>query len=123
MAYTALKHLHMMVATISILLFVLRGYGKLTDAAWMQRKWLRIAPHVNDTILLSAAVAMAVGWWGMQPWIVAKIAALLVYIALGFVVMRLGRTKGQCLAAFAAALCVYGFIVSVAITKSPTGFF
>ena len=75
-------------------------------AAW---KVLRVLPHGVDTLLLSTAIAMVVvgGIDLLQsPWLLAKIGALLVYIGLGTVALKRGRTRGVRLGAWLAALAV-----------------
>jgi uncharacterized membrane protein SirB2 len=120
MDYNALKHFHMGCAALSGSLFLLRGAWMLRASAMLQQRWVRIAPHVVDTLLLASAIGLAV--WshqypGRQPWLTAKIAALLGYIVLGTIALKRGRTGGQRLAAFAGALALFAYIVTVAITK------
>jgi uncharacterized membrane protein SirB2 len=57
------------------------------------------------------------------PWLATKIGALLVYIGLGTVAIRPGRPMPVRIAAWCAALLVFGFIVSVALIRSPLGLF
>ena len=52
----------------------------------------------------------------------AKIVGLLVYIGLGMMALRLGRTPALRAIAWVAALATFGWIVTVAITKNPLGF-
>jgi uncharacterized membrane protein SirB2 len=77
-------------------------------------------PHVIDTLLLASALTLVV--WshqypGAQNWLTAKLLALIVYIGLGTVALKRGRTKGARIAAFIAALLVFGYIVKVALTR------
>jgi uncharacterized membrane protein SirB2 len=58
-----------------------------------------------------------------MPWLAAKIAGLVVYIGLGMVALRHGRTQRVRTVAFGGALMVYGYIVSVALNKSVAGAF
>jgi uncharacterized membrane protein SirB2 len=84
---------------------------------------VRVLPHVNDTVLLAAGVWLAFMLReapGASSWLTAKLAALVVYIALGMLALRPGRTKGLRVAAWLAALAVFGYIVAVAVTRSPT---
>ena len=53
----------------------------------------------------------------------AKIAALLCYIGLGMVALRFGRTMRTRVAAWLLAMAAALYIVSVAYSKSPLGFF
>ena len=54
-------------------------------------------------------------------WVTAKVIGLLAYILLGTVALKRGRTRGVRIAAFAAAILVYAWIVSVALSKNPLG--
>ena len=124
MDYAAWKLLHQGAVALSITGFVARGLGSFTQAAWVRRRVARTAPHVVDTLLLLSALVMA--WTlrltpGNAPWLTAKIAGLLLYIGLGLLALRPGRPLPLRIAAWAAALAVFGWIVSVAITKQPLG--
>lgn len=126
MSYLALKHLHMLAVALSALGFIARGSAALAGAAWVRSRPARVLPHVIDTVLLASAIALAVQL-GLNPvhapWLMAKIVGLLVYIGLGVVALRPGTPLGRRLSAFVAALLVLGYIVSVAITKQPGGYF
>jgi uncharacterized membrane protein SirB2 len=126
MDYYSLKHFHMSCAALSGSLFLLRGAWMLRASPMLQAKWVRIAPHIVDTLLLASAIGLA-AWSrqypGQQPWLTAKVLALLGYIVLGSIALKRGRTKGQRLAAFAAALAVFAYIVMVALTKQAFPFY
>ncbi|MGB5591316.1 MAG: SirB2 family protein, partial [Gammaproteobacteria bacterium] len=47
--YPALKHLHVTCAALSLGLFLLRGWWMVRFPARLQRRWVRILPHVIDT--------------------------------------------------------------------------
>lgn len=124
MDYTTWKLLHQGSVVLSVSGFAARGIGSLAGAAWMRRRIHRIWPHLVDTLLLVSALVMA---WMLQlnplttPWLAAKIAGLLLYIALGMVALRAGRPLSLRVGAWLAALLVFGWIVSVALTKDPLG--
>ncbi len=83
-----------------------------------------LVQHANDTVLLGSALALAVaaGFSPFNsPWLLVKILGLLVYIGLGTLVLREQAMKGVRMGAFLLALMVFGFIVSVALSKSPSG--
>lgn len=83
-------------------------------------------PHVVDTVLLGSAIGMLMEWqiWPWQMgWIMAKITALILYIVLGMIALRFGRTRTQRTIAGALALTSACYIVTVALTKNPMGFF
>ena len=121
--YAAIKLVHVSAAALSISLFALRGTWMLHSPQRLAQRWVRIAPHVIDTILLASALWLAwqLGADGTRGWLWAKVIALCAYIALGTVALKRGRTRRARIVAFAAALATFGYIVSVAVTKSPLG--
>jgi len=119
-----LKQLHMLFAFISLLGFVTRGVWMLRDSPLLRQRWVRILPHINDTLLLVSAISLAVLMGlspGAHPWLMTKILALFVYIGLGVLAFRHPRKPVRTLA-WLAALVVFMFIVSVAFSKQPLGF-
>lgn len=118
------KLLHVGTAAISIAGFTVRGIWMLRDSARLHARWVRIAPHVVDTLLLVSAIGLAVQL-RLSPvqhtWLLAKIVALLLYIGLGVVALRRGRNRLVRALAWVAALATYLYIVAVAVTKSPWG--
>lgn len=120
MDYIAIKHLHIACAMSSGSLFLLRGIWMLRESAMLNRRWVKIAPHVVDTLLLGSALTMAI-WSGQYPfvhsWLTAKILALMAYIVLGSIALKRGRTKTVRVYAFVAALATFVYIVLVAVTK------
>lgn len=120
MDYPLLRTLHIATVHLTLILFLLRGFWMLTDSALLQARWARIVPHVNDTLLLVAAISMlfVAGMNPLdQPWLLAKIIGLLAYIGLGTVALKRGRTKAVRIKALVAALAMFGYIMAVAITK------
>ena len=123
MNYLALKHLHVTFAALSGSFFLLRGVWMLLDSPMLQRRWVRIVPHVVDTVLLTSALAL-VFWSGQFPfvqnWLTAKVLALLAYIVLGTIALKRGKTKGIRTFALLAALATFAYIVAVALTRQAT---
>ncbi|MBQ5942915.1 MULTISPECIES: SirB2 family protein [unclassified Massilia] len=122
MSYLALKHLHMSFAVLSGSFFLIRGLWMLAGSARLQQRWVKIAPHIVDTLLLASAIGLAA--WSRQypfvaPWLTAKVLALVAYIVLGTIALKRGRTPQVRLAAFIAALACFFYIVAVAVTKNP----
>jgi uncharacterized membrane protein SirB2 len=125
LSYLAIKQVHMSAAALSISLFLLRGFWMLRMPARLRQRWVKVIPHVVDTVLLGAALWMAwqLGAGARQPWLVAKIVGLLVYIVLGTIALKRGRTPRARALAFIGAILVFGYIVMVALTKTPWGIF
>jgi uncharacterized membrane protein SirB2 len=121
MVYAAVKQLHLAAVALSWTLFFLRGVWMIADSPRLKARWVRVVPHVNDTILLVAGVYLATVV-GLQPWILAKLAALVAYILIGMVAITRGPTKPVRIAAWIAAQCVFLYIVAVALRKNPLPF-
>lgn len=124
MDYLLLKNLHVMAVAISGTGFFLRGLLMLSDSPLLTHRWLKVLPHVVDTVLLGSAITMAVisaQYPFVQPWLTAKIFGLLAYILLGMMALKRGRTKPVRTAFFVAALLAFAYIVSVALTRDPRG--
>lgn len=123
MSYLALKHLHVTCVVLSGLGFCLRGWWMLRESPLRQHRLTRILPHMVDTLLLGSALSMA--WMSGQfpfvyGWLTAKFVGLLAYILLGMMALRRGRTLAIRARYFGLALLAYGYIVSVALTRSPS---
>jgi uncharacterized membrane protein SirB2 len=123
--YLAVKSLHVACVIVSITGFFMRGWLTFADSPAMGRRWLKWAPHVNDTVLLAAAISLAVmseQYPLAQSWLTAKIVGLLAYILLGMLALKPGRSRGARIAAWLAALVVFAYVVAVALTRDPAGF-
>ena len=123
--YSMVKNAHVFFVVASGAFFVVRGLWALMDSPILSSKWVRILPHINDTLLLCFAVAL-MAMLGQYPivdsWLTAKVIGLLLYIAFGTLAIKRGKTKQIQVISFALALFCYGYMISVAITKQPEGF-
>jgi uncharacterized membrane protein SirB2 len=120
MDYLAIKHFHITCAVLSGTFFLVRGSWMLSGSALLQQRWVKIAPHIIDTLLLASAITLVVmshQYPLAQNWLTAKVLALIAYIVLGAIALKRGKTKGARTGAFFAALAVFAYIVTVAITK------
>lgn len=126
MSYLAIKHLHMTCVALSGGGFFLRGVLMLRNSPLLGSRGARVLPHVVDSLLLASALTLAV-WSGQYPfvqgWLTAKVLGLLLYIGLGTVALKRGRSPAVRLFAWLAALAVFCYVVSVALTKNPAGLF
>ena len=125
MSYALIKLTHMSCAAVSFGLFFLRGVWMLRAPQRLRRVWVRVLPHIIDTALLLSAVILALRsrqYPGVEAWLTAKVVALLLYIALGLVAFRLGRTRPTRTLAWLGALWVFLYIVAVARTRNAWPF-
>ena len=115
-----IKSIHILLALISFFGFITRVVLSEVNSEILQRKWLKISPHVIDTFLLASGITLVFqGNWlaGEYGWLTAKIIALMGYIGLGVVAMRCRGTVRWM--ALAASITCYVYILIVAISKNP----
>jgi uncharacterized membrane protein SirB2 len=124
--YLIVKHIHVYSVIMSFALFLFRGALMFADVSWRQHGLLRVAPHVIDSVLLVSALVLS---WLIQqypfvhPWLTVKVLALVVYIVLGSLALKRARNLGLRALFFLLASLTFLFIVSVARTHHPSGFF
>lgn len=120
------KLVHQSAVVLSLVGFFIRGAASLAGAGWLRQRLARTLPHVVDSVLLLSALTLA---WMIRlnpvdaPWLMAKIVGLVVYVGLGVVALRPAGPLPLRAAAWVAALATMGWIISVAITKNPLGYF
>ena len=123
MSIVAIKHAHMMFAIISITLFMLRAWLAVPSPARIKSKILKIAPHIIDTLLLGLGVWLAVLTkqipFDNSPWLTAKVIGLVLYIVVGTIAIKRGKTRNQRLIATLASIAIFACIYGDAVTKSP----
>ncbi len=108
-------------AAISYALFFVRGFWMMRESPLLGARWVRVLPHVVDTVLLASALSMAFmlrQYPFVAGWLTAKVLALCAYIVLGVIALRRGRTRATRIAAWLAAQGVFAYIVAVALTRS-----
>jgi uncharacterized membrane protein SirB2 len=122
--FLPLRAIHMTCAGLSIAGFVLRWFWMLTDSRLLDARPVKTLPHIVDTLLLASALALVaiIGFGANAAWIGAKIAGLVVYVMLGTLALKRGRTKGARAVYGVLAIIVFAFIASVARTHDPLGF-
>ena len=120
-----LKHVHVICAVLSISGYLLRGVWMMRESPWLRKKWVKVAPHVIDTVLLGSAVLLTVRiqqYPFVHSWLTAKVLALIAYIALGTVGLKYGRTRKIRIAAWLGAVAIFLYIVLVALTRQVLPF-
>lgn len=117
-----LLKLHYFTVTLSLMGFILRGIWMMRESPLLQARLVKILPHVNDALLIFSAIGVAylAGLYPWeQPWMAAKLVALIAYILIGTVALKRGSTKAIRVTAWVLALAVFAYIVMVAMTHSP----
>lgn len=122
--YLPVRQVHVASVHLSIGLFLFRGMLKWAEAPLLRHWTLGILPHLVDTVLLASAL-MLMHFIHQYPfvhgWLTVKVVLLVVYIALGVVALKPGRSPLVRRGAFIAAVVVFGFIYSVARAHHPLG--
>ena len=125
MSFMLLKHIHVSCAVISIALFFLRGIWSFSGSPIMRQRWVKIVPHFVDTALLVSALALAYTidqYPFLDGWLTAKFFGLVLFILLGTIALKYGKTKTVRVSAWFAALAVFVYIVLVARQHDPLPF-
>lgn len=101
---------------------MLRGIWMLRTSAMLQQRWTKIVPHIVDTVLLLSAISLAYQLSLSPldtPWLLVKIIALLLYIVLGTIALKRGKTHRTRLAAWVLAQLIFVYMVTVALAHNP----
>ena len=119
------KHLHMTLAVLSVSLFTLRFIWLLANSAKLQAKWVKITPHIIDTLLLLFGVVLAVQY-SINPveqlWLGEKLLAVVAYIFTGYYTLKLARNKSMQIIGYLGAMGWVLLIVRLAMTREPLFF-
>lgn len=119
------KHLHMTLAVLSISLFTLRFIWTFANSSRLQAKWVKITPHIIDTLLLTFGVVMAVQY-SINPieqlWLGEKLLAVVAYIFTGYFTLKLARNKPMQIIGYLGAMGWVMLIVRLAMTREPLFF-
>ena len=115
-----LKLIHIALAYLTVIGFVVRALWAFADSPMRQQKWVRILPHVIDTALLAIGVVMAfqLGLSPVSGWLGAKLLGLLAYVGFGVLTLRATST-GLRVTGLVGALASVAYIFAVAFTRDP----
>lgn len=112
----------MTIAIISVILFTLRFTWLLVGSSKLQQKWVKILPHIVDTILFALGITLAIKL-SINPfeqyWFAEKLLAVIAYIFTGYYTLRLARNRMMQIIGYLGAIGWVMLIVRLAITKTP----
>ena len=120
--YMMAKHLHMTAVGLSILLFIFRFIWSQFDASVLSKKWVKIFPHIVDTVLLASAIWLCVilsQYPFVNAWLTFKVVGVVLYIVFGLFALKKAKTTMGKWSFFVAALAVLMATAMVAVTKQP----
>ncbi|MDC8830567.1 SirB2 family protein [Alteromonas gilva] len=118
--YMMAKHLHLTAVALSILLFLIRFLYGQVNPQFLQRKWVKIVPHVIDTFLLASAAWLCVilaQYPLVNAWLTVKVLGVIGYILMGLLALKWAQTKTMRWIGFTGALLCLAVTAKVAVTK------
>ena len=118
-----LKSLHLFLVGLVSISFISRIVLAETNPAKLQTKWLKIIPHVIDSLLLISGFGLVIqGQWLLSDydWLMSKLLILFAYIVIGMIAMRVRKLRW--LTTITAIACLI-LIVKIAFSKKIFGFF
>ena len=60
MSYALLKMIHVGSVIVSFTLFFVRGIWLIQNSENLRQRWIKVLPHIVDTLLLGSAIALAI---------------------------------------------------------------
>ncbi|MBT0587320.1 SirB2 family protein [Alteromonas oceanisediminis] len=123
--YMMMKHLHLTAIVISISLFILRFIWLQMGSAQRHKKWVKVVPHIIDTVLLGSAIALCIilsQYPFVHGWVTFKLFGVIAYIVTGLWALKWAASRPAQWLAFACALVVLALTAKVALMKQPLFF-
>jgi len=118
--YLMVKDIHITTAILSLFGFCIRAWWMFSSNNLLNSKIVKIAPHINDTALLSAAIYLSVMsemYPFVEGWLGAKVLLLIGYIVAGTMALKKGKTRETRIVAFWVALACVGTIFYLALFR------
>ncbi|WP_299078106.1 SirB2 family protein [uncultured Paraglaciecola sp.] len=120
--YEIVKHLHLTAIALSVILFLFRFVLNTKQSPMLQKKWLKIVPHIVDTVLLVSAATLCVmlkQYPFVDAWVTEKLMALILYVVMVTLALKLGRNGSMRGIGFIGALSWIVYAGMVAVSKQP----
>ena len=120
--YLAIRQLHITTAVISILLFTLRFILLLRNSSQLQRRWLRVLPHLNDTLLLTFAILLCFSIAQaplLSPWLTEKVSFVILYIFSGMFALKWAKSRTGRITWFIVSCLMFAYTANIAVNKNP----
>lgn len=118
--YLLIKQLHILTATLSVTLFTTRFLLLIRNLAWQPNRWLKVLPHVNDSLLLIFAILLCIIIQQaplITPWLTEKVAAVILYILAGMFALKWSKTRLSKIIWFIIAIFMFAYAANIAINK------
>jgi len=124
--YADIRLLHVSCVALSGTLFTCRAILRFIESPLANTRALRWTSYLIDTTLLAAAILLTLilhQYPLVNGWLTMKTVLLVLYIGLGTVALKRGRSRFGRAAAAIAALVTYFSIIGVAVTHRVSGWF
>ena len=122
--YPEIKLVHVTAAIASGALFLLRGTAVNWGGSWGMIAPVRYLSYTIDIVLLTAALLLLTilpSSVYSNGWLWLKLTLLVVYIGLGTLALKRGRTVKIRRGCFVAAIAIYTCVYFIARTHDPLG--
>lgn len=103
-------------------MFSLRVWWSVHESPRLQRRWVKVGPHLVDTVLLAAGVTLMVmlrAWPMQHPWLAAKLVGLVAYSVIGTLAAKRGRTPTIRAISSLRAIAIFVYIAGAAMNHHP----
>jgi uncharacterized membrane protein SirB2 len=120
--YEMTKNLHLTFMLLSVLLFLTRFVLTLNASPILQKKALKIAPHIIDTLWIITAIGLCLmvqQYPFVNPWVTEKLLAFVMYFFMVIFALKLAKTHLMRLIGVVGALSWLAYAGMVAVTKQP----
>ncbi|WP_371189030.1 SirB2 family protein [Thalassotalea maritima] len=111
---------HMLCVSLSVVLFSYRWLLVMWAPYHLEKKWLKILPHIIDTLLLTCGIALMLQrslFPSTIDWLAEKLIAVVIYIAVGFYTLKFASTKRGKIFGYLGAMLTMLTIIYLALTK------
>jgi uncharacterized membrane protein SirB2 len=120
--YVLIRQMHVVTAVLSVTLFTLRFLFLMGRSARLQKRWLKVLPHLNDSVLLVLATLLCVSIQQaplITPWLTEKVSAVILYILAGMFALKWSKSRLNQIIWFIIAIIMFAYTANIAINKTP----
>ncbi|MFT6988118.1 MAG: putative membrane protein SirB2 [Paraglaciecola sp.] len=120
--YDIVKYTHLTTIVLSVVFLLLRFVLNTMQSPLLQKKWLKILPHIVDSVLLVSAAILCVvinQYPFVDAWVTEKLLALVMYIFMVALALKLGQTSFMRGIGLLGALSWITYAGMVALSKQP----
>lgn len=115
-----MKHLHITLVVLSLSLFTYRFILTFIASKNINSQWLKISPHIIDTLLIVVGIVLAVKL-NINPieqlWLAEKILALFAYIFTSYYALKIARNKPMQIMGYLGAIGWLMLIIRLVMTR------